>query len=70
MKLATTVLTASLAYGAVGNLQVQGVTSTQAIIAYTAPDTDACLVEVSESPSYRPNGSITAGHSERRREAP
>ena len=54
MRLATIVLTASLAYGAVGNLQVRGVTSTQAIIAYTAPDTDACSVEVSESPSYRP----------------
>ena len=54
MRLSTIVLTASMAYGAVGNLQVRGVTSTQAIIAYTAPDTDACSVEVSESPSYRP----------------
>ena len=54
MRLVTVVLTASLAYGAVGNLQVRGVTSTQAIIAYTAPDAAACAVEVSESPSYRP----------------
>jgi hypothetical protein len=54
MRLAMIVLTASLAYGAVGNLQVRGVTSTQAVIAYTAPDTGTCSVEVSESPSYRP----------------
>ena len=54
MKLSMVVLTASMAYGAVGNLQVQGVTSTQAILAYRAPDTNACSVEVSESPSYRP----------------
>jgi hypothetical protein len=54
MRLSTIVLTASVAYGAVGNLQVRGVTSTQAILAYTAPDTNACSVEVSESQSYRP----------------
>ncbi|MCX6629234.1 MAG: hypothetical protein NTW28_16575 [Candidatus Solibacter sp.] len=48
------VLTASMAYGAVGNLQVRGVTSTQAILAYRAPDTNPCSVEVSESLSYRP----------------
>ena len=29
-------------------------TSTQAILAYRAPDRNACTVEVSESPSYRP----------------
>src|SRR5260370_41872410 len=54
MKLSMIVLTASMAYGAVGNLQVRGVTSTQAILAYRAPDTNPCSVEVSESPSYRP----------------
>src|ERR1035437_7838354 len=54
MRLSTIVLTASMAYGAVGNLQVRGVTSTQAIRAYTAPNTNACSVEVSESQSYRP----------------
>src|SRR4051812_42585654 len=47
-------LATSMAYGAIGNLQVRGVTSTQAIVAYRAPDTNACIVEVSESPSYRP----------------
>src|SRR5260370_3682150 len=54
MKLSMIVLTASMAYGAVGNLQVRGATSTQAILAYRAPDTNPCSVEVSESPSYRP----------------
>src|ERR1035438_6769106 len=54
MKLSMIVLTASMAYGAVGNLQVRGVTSTQAILAYRAPDTNPCSVEVSESPSYSP----------------
>src|ERR1035437_10897235 len=54
MRLSTIVLTASMAYGAVGNLQVRGVTSTQAILAYTAPDTNPCSVEVSQSQSYLP----------------
>src|ERR1035441_7054267 len=54
MRISTIVLTASVAYGAVGNLQVRGVTSTQAILAYTAPDTNACSVEVSQSQSYLP----------------
>ncbi len=49
MKLSMIVLTASMAYGAVGNLQVRGVTSTQAILAYRAPDTNPCSIEVSES---------------------
>ena len=54
MRLSIFVITASMAYGAIGNLQVRGVTSTQAILAYRAPDSNACTVEVSESPSYRP----------------
>jgi hypothetical protein len=54
MRLSTIILTASVAYGAVGNLQVRGVTSTQAILAYIAPDTNACSVEVSQSQSYLP----------------
>src|SRR5450759_5319916 len=54
MRLSTIVLTASMAYGAVGNLKVRGVTSTQAILAYMAPDTNPCSVEVSESPTYLP----------------
>src|ERR1035438_2326871 len=54
MRLSIIVLTASVAYGAVVKVQVRGVTATQAILAYTAPDTNACIVEVSESPSYVP----------------
>lgn len=55
MRLSMIVLTASMAYGAVGNLQVRGVTSTQAILSYRAPDSGACSVEVSESPTYSPS---------------
>src|SRR5450755_2343057 len=58
MRLSKIILTASLgasmALGAVGNLQVRGVTSTQAILVYRAPDANPCSVEVSESPTYRP----------------
>ena len=54
MKLSIVAVTASLAYGAVGNVQVRGITATQAVITYTAPDTNPCKVEISESPSYTP----------------
>jgi hypothetical protein len=43
-----------VAFGAVGNVALRGVTSTQAILTYTAPDAAACSVEVSESATYRP----------------
>src|ERR1035437_1156315 len=33
---------------------IRGVTNTQAIISYTAPNSSACAVEVSESPTYSP----------------
>src|SRR3954452_6113177 len=48
------VLAAQAAFGAVGNISVRGVTATQAILSYSAPDASACSVEVSESSSYRP----------------
>jgi len=35
-------------------LTVSGATSTRAIISYTAPDSSACLIEVSEGSSYTP----------------
>ena len=35
-------LVAQAAFGAVGNVAVRGVTHTQAILTYTAPDTNAC----------------------------
>ncbi|MGA2770183.1 MAG: hypothetical protein ABSG26_05145 [Bryobacteraceae bacterium] len=41
-------------YGAVTNVQLQGVTPTQATLSYTAPDESACRIEVSESASYAP----------------
>jgi hypothetical protein len=48
------------------NLQVVGVTNTQAILSYMAPGTDACTVEVSESSAYTPlvndvNGGLFPG---------
>ena len=43
-----------LAFGQITNVRVSGVTSTQAVLSYTAPDTSACTVEVSEQPGYSP----------------
>jgi len=54
MKLSVFLLMASTAFGAIGNVQVRGVTATQASLSYTAPDAGVCTVEVSESQSYRP----------------
>src|SRR3989442_9223077 len=47
-------LASPAAFGAIGNVQLKGVTATQAILSYTAPDTNACTVEVSESAAYVP----------------
>jgi hypothetical protein len=41
-------------FAAVSNVVVSGVTNTQALLQYTAPDYNACTVEVSESPAYAP----------------
>ncbi len=40
--------------GAITNIRMSGVTSTQAVLAYTAPDGGACGLEVSESTGYSP----------------
>src|SRR5690349_6353528 len=42
------------AMAAITNVAVTGVTNTQASISYTAPDANACGVEVSESATYSP----------------
>jgi hypothetical protein len=47
-------LVSPAAFGAISNVQLRGITATQAILSYTAPDTTACTVEVSEFPTYTP----------------
>ena len=47
-------LIGQVGFGAVGNVAVRGVTNTQAILTYTAPDANACSVEVSESANISP----------------
>ena len=42
------------AFGAITQVQVAGTTSTQAVISYSAPDTNPCTVEISESSTYTP----------------
>lgn len=53
-------------FAAITNVQVQGVTSTQAIVAYTAPSDSACTVVVSRAPGLSPvvedvNGTLYPG---------
>lgn len=43
---------AQLAFGAITGLRVVGVTNTQAVIAYTAPTTAACTVQISETEDF------------------
>ncbi len=42
------------AAASINDVTIQGVTSTQAVIAYTAPDQNPCTVDVSENVSYSP----------------
>src|SRR5450755_973233 len=41
-------------FGAIGDLHVIGTTATQAVIGYTAPDQNPCIIQVSESSSLSP----------------
>lgn len=43
-----------IAFGQPTNLRIEGATSTQVVVSYTAPDTAACTFELSESSSYSP----------------
>ena len=45
---------APVLFGAVAKVAVRGVTNTQAILTYTAPDANACSVAVSESSTLSP----------------
>ena len=54
MKLIGLTLWVSTAAAAISNVSVRGVTNTQAVISYIAPNSSACSLEVSESESYSP----------------
>ncbi|MEN6533614.1 MAG: hypothetical protein ABFD60_12205, partial [Bryobacteraceae bacterium] len=55
MRLSIAVLLfAQILAAGVDNVRVHGTTSTQAVISYDAPSSDACTLEVSESPSFLP----------------
>ena len=47
-------LAAGICSGAIRNVQVNGVTATQAVISYSAPDQNPCTIQVSENSSLTP----------------
>jgi hypothetical protein len=55
MKVITlSILSASACLAAIGNFRVLGTTATQALIAYTAPDGNACTIQLSQSAGLTP----------------
>ena len=54
MKTSLFFLTAALAWSQAGNVRVEGVTSTQIVISYIAPNANACTLELSENANYSP----------------
>jgi hypothetical protein len=55
MKIVFALFLPAIALAGISNVRMAGTTSTQAVIAYTAPDNNACTLAVSTSPSYTPS---------------
>src|ERR1700682_2365126 len=54
MKIAATCLVLCIPASAQTSMRVYGVSATQALLYYDAPDQSPCTIQVSESPSYLP----------------
>ena len=52
--IALSIISAGACLAAIGNLRVLGTTATQALIAYTAPDANACTIQLSQSAGLTP----------------
>jgi hypothetical protein len=52
--IALSMLSACACLATIGNFRVLGTTATQALIAYTAPDGNACTIQASQSASLTP----------------
>ena len=52
--IALSIISAGACLAAIGNLRVLGTTATQALIGYTAPDANACTIQLSQSAGLTP----------------